>query len=336
MTRVMSRPRALLTLGAAAILATVSVALAHAWLSEAARQAASGAEPAGPKTVPLAVAARPLRYGDRLGPGDVRLVPWPESAVPPEGLNDLAWLGSAPGGASGAGPVVLKAMAENEPVLPGKITGLGAPSRLAATIAPGLRAARIRTQGAADMAALVGPGDRVDVLIAREVPGAGQGREQRRELRSDVLLRGLRVLGLERGLERGLEERPGRAGVAAGRARSVTLEVTLAQAQLLAVAEKVGALSLALRGFESFESKDAAESRPVSSRDLPAGPDLEAVQPAALPAAGAPAPLQASALPPDTRVRVVRGLEVSDYEVAREGSGSALRAIDAVKGGPLR
>ena len=246
----MIRPRALVTLGAAVVLAAISVVLARAWLSEAARQAARPVAPAVEtlQTRPLVVTARALSYGDRVGPDDVKLVPWPESSVPAQALHDLAWLEG--GGVQGLGPLVLRPMAANEPVLTSKISGFGAPSRLAATITPGLRATTIRAQGAPDMAALIGAGDRVDVLIAREVSRDGQ----ERELRSDVLLRDLRVLGLD--------ERASSPVTGTGRARAVTLEVTVEQAQILAVAEKVGVLSLALRGMAS---RDTAESRPVSS-----------------------------------------------------------------------
>ena len=321
----MIRPRALVTLGAAVVLAAISVALAHAWLSEAAQQAARPAAPAPDKlqTRPLVVAARALKYGDRLSAEDVKLVPWPESAVPSEALHDLAWLERSVEGRPGSKPVVLRPMAANEPVLTSKISGFGTPSRLAATIAPGLRATTIRAQGAPDMAALIGAGDRVDVLIAREVSRDGQARE----LRSDVLLRDLRVLGLDEGA----------TGAGAGRARAVTLEVSVEQAQTLAVAEKVGVLSLALRGMAS---RDPAESRPVSSHDLPAGPVPELLQPAALQvevlpeASAAVGPAEVISLSKGTLVRVFRGLEVFDYEVASEGAGDPLGLIDAAKAGP--
>lgn len=318
------RPRAILTLAVALILAGVSVALARAWLTQAARSPVQpvAQAPSAPETVRLVVAARPLGYGDRLRASDVKLVSWPKAAVPAGALHGLEWLTEETGGTEGPGRIVLRPMAANEPVLTSKVTGFGAPSRLAATIAPGMRATTIRTSGAPDMAALIGPGDRVDVLIARDVSAKGQDRE----LRSDVLLRDVRVLGLD-------EDSAGPASDRR-RARAVTLEVTVEQAQILAVAEKVGTLSIVLRGIAT---RDEAAGGPVSSHDLPAGRGRETVQPAAwLKAQSAKAGLIAKHLKPPAAspaatVRVFRGLEASDYEVAPEQPGAAIRMIDAAK-----
>ncbi len=313
--------RALGTLALAAVLAAISVALAHAWLTEAARRPVA-APAAGPETVSIVVAARDLGYGDTLRASDLKLADWPKAAVPPGAFQAVDSVIGAPG--TGA-PVVLSSIGTAAPVVTGKITGFGAPGRLGATIAAGMRAMTVGASGGGEMAALIGPGDRVDVLISREVRHEGQNRE----LRSDVLLRDVRVLGLDRD--------PLETGVPRGRAGPVTLEVTVEQAQKLAVAQKVGSLSLILRGLEGT---DADGSRPISSRDLPAGPEPRVAR-----VADPAAPVKADLLPEMVRdlagplfvpaarssIRVIRGLQESVYEVSPEAAGGAIATIDAAK-----
>jgi len=312
------QPRALVSLAVAVVLAGISVALARAWLMSVQVQQPSVAraeQADAPETVQVLVASRPLRYGDKLSREDIKFAAWPKSAVPPGALHKLDLLF----GKLGANPpIVMRPIETNEPVLANKITGFGAPTRLAATIAPGMRATTIGMSGAPDMAALIGPGDRVDVLISRNVSADGQ----ERVLISDVLLRDIRVLGLD--VEAGgpaSSKRP---------ARSVTLEVSVEGAQKLALAEKIGALSLALRGVKGGES---GVGRQISSRDLPTGLTTKVVwepdESSKAPVAGLAA--IPAAILTGTAVRVFRGLEETQYTVLPEGSRNALRAIDAAK-----
>ncbi len=312
--------RAFVTLSVALVLAGISVALAHAWLSAEAGRSAPAEEngKAAPQlaTVPLAVASRTLSYGERLRPADVKLVDWPKTAVPAGALHVLDRLIKTP---DMPAPVVLRPIAANEPILTDKISGFGPPARLAATIGPGMRAVVVKLGGPPGLARLIGPGDRVDVLIARE---GSQGARDR-DLRAAVLLQDVRVLGLE-------PATGGQGGASGARSRAVTLEVTMEQAHRLALAHKIGTLSLALRGLDG--AAPGREFRTVSSRDLPAGPerDAEVLAGAAweakdrgvLAAASVAAEQAADNLTSPSRpaVRIIRGLEASEYEVAPEAS----------------
>jgi pilus assembly protein CpaB len=316
--------RGLLILGLAALLAVASVFLARSWLLEAARenQASQTLDRSGPDTMPVVVAARPLRYGDKLTAADFKLLDWPRASVPAGSFQDLTWLEPEPGASQGSQRVLLRTLQANEPVMSSMISGLGANSRLAATIAPGKRAATINTSGISNLAEMIGPGDRVDVLIARQV----QGPEGGRELRSDVLLSDLRVLGFEDAV-------PG-AGGRAAHARSVTLEVTVEQAQTLAIGEKIGSLTLALRGLDPSAE---AGRQPVFSSELLGGQAAGALRqidwrnekPATPVRVEAPA--SPGSVGPGTTVRVFRGLESIQYEVALEAKASAVATIDAAK-----
>ncbi len=316
------QPRSLVSLAVALVLAGVSVALAHAWLTSVqVRQpsAALSGPSSGPEAVQVVVAARPLRYGDKLRPEDIKLAAWPKASVPPGALHRLEPLSGKPGDPA---PIVMRPVETNEPVLTSKITGFGAPARLAATIAPGMRATTVGMSGAQDMAALIGPGDRVDVLIARDVPSGGKDRV----LLSDILLRGIRVLGLD--------QDAGGPSSSKRPARSVTLEVSVEDAQKLALAQKIGTLSLALRGVMGGE---AGAGRQISSRDLPAGLVTKASwdrksPPKPLPKVNVAGILATPATEiSGAAVRVFRGLEETSYRVRLEGRRGTMHAIDAAK-----
>lgn len=317
--------RGLLVLSLAALLAAASVFLARAWLLAAVRenQASQIQVNSGPETVPVAVAARPLRYGEKVRAADFKLLEWPRAAVPAGSFQDLAWLQPDAGGTGGPERALLRTLQADEPILASMVSGLGTNGRLAATIAPGMRAATINTSGISNLAEMIGPGDRVDVLIARQI----QGPEGGRELRSDVLLSDLRVLGFE-------DSVPG-AGGRAAHARAVTLEVTVEQAQTLAIGEKIGSLTLALRGLESNAE---AGSQPIFASELlggRAGSTLQQIdwhkeKPAA--PAGTDTSAGSDGAVSGATVRVFRGLDSIQYEVALEGTAGAMGVIDAVKG----
>lgn len=312
------RLRGAALLGLALVMASVAVVLAHAWLKAAARPDADLAVAAAPKTVPVVVAAVDLDYGERLQPEHLKLVDWPKAAVPAgtfRAVRDIL------GGGIGSPPSTLRPIARDEPILGSRISGFGAPTTLAAAIAPGMRAAAIEVSSAGEMARLVRPGDRVDVLITRDTPDPQGGTA----LVAEVLVPDLRVLGLESAAG----VRPG----ATGNGRTVTLEVTVAQAQTLMLAQKLGTLSIALRGLDGagtaqtrriFSQELLGVNQPIVPAELAARTDRDAKSTRA--AIGKVMPQRAS-------VRVYRGLEASDYQVRPEDAdiSPALDAIDVAK-----
>jgi pilus assembly protein CpaB len=319
----MIRFRGAALLGLALVTASVSVLLAHAWLKSVARPDADQMATVAPETVPVVVAAADLNYGERLKPEHLRVVDWPEAAVP---AGTFRTVRDILGEDAESPPTVLRPIVRDEPVVGARISGFGGPPTLAATIAPGMRAAAIEVSAAGGMARLVRPGDRVDVLITRDTPDSRGGKT----LVAEVLVPDLRVLGF--GPAAGV--RPGPAG----NGRTVTLEVTVAQAQTLMLAQKLGSLSVALRGLDGAGT---TEARRISSQDLlGVGPPIVPTEITARLDRNAE-PVRAAideVMPQRASVRIYRGLEASDYEVLPEGAaiGPALRAIDAAKAGVAR
>lgn len=313
------RARPVATLGLALLLAGASVVLARGWIIQQNQKVAP------PPPIPqvtmtgVVVAAAPLRFGDEMTRDRVRLVDWPADAVPEGAFRSTERLFGPPGGAA---RMVLRAIETNEPILEAKITGFGAAASLSAMIAPGMRASTIPVNDVNGVAGFVRPGDRVDILLTRDAVDEGRGTS----LVTDILLQDMKVLGVD--------QSTGPAHDRPGVARAVTLEVTPVQAQKLTLAQKLGTLSLALR---HVRARDTDAPRTITVRDLRTGvaaaPDQAEPTP---PTADRAAPVAATSAaagpkPEVAAVRIVRGFEVSEYEVVSE----TLTAEDKVDLAPL-
>ncbi len=253
--------RAVLTLGAAFVMAGGAVLLTKNWLSNQV-QPPVVVERQGIETVPVVVAAAPLAFGAPVERGQLKVIQWPAESVPTgifASIDDVV---------DGEEPrVVLRAVAANEPLLPAKITGFGGRASLSAVIGGDKRAATIRVNDVNGVAGFVLPGDRVDIMLTRT--------DRNGELVTGVLLQTVRVLAVDQDYD-AENEQPVVA-------KAVTLEVSPNQAQKLALASELGSLSLTLRGEASTNQ---VVTRPVSTADLEgrkvtggkAGPSVQIVR----------------------------------------------------------
>ncbi|NDC59442.1 MAG: Flp pilus assembly protein CpaB, partial [Alphaproteobacteria bacterium] len=112
----------------------------------------------------------------------------------------------------------------------------------AATIRPGYRAVAMPITRDTAAANFIMPNDRVDVVLARKVDARGRGEG---EVRSDVILENVRVLSI------GEEIKPKDGEVKPIDGAVATLELAPRDVETLALARKLGDLSLALRAVES-------------------------------------------------------------------------------------
>jgi pilus assembly protein CpaB len=145
--------------------------------------------------------------------------------------------------------VVLTAIEPNEPVLSLKITGPGERATLSALVKPGMKAVTIRVNDVEGVGGFVLPGDRVDVVLTRQI--------EKGSATTEVVLQNTRVLAVDQSAD----ERAAKAAVA----KSVTLEVSTVEAQKVWLASSVGNLSLLLRkAGDIVETK----SRKITLNDL--------------------------------------------------------------------
>lgn len=240
----------------------------------------TGITTASAGVTPVVVANGPIARGQTLQPAMLRVVNFPTVSVPPASFRTVAQVLPA-----GAPPrLAMREFVANEPLVTAKLSGPGSKANLAGALTPGMRAVGVRVTDVAGVGGFVLPGDRVDVMVTRQV-GAGAAVSSVVQ----VLAENTRVLGVDQSSD---ADEPVVA-------KAVTLEVTPDQAQSISLAQAVGAVTLALR--------QAADGAPLARRSMTVS-DFSGVR--------APRPVRHRAAAPrlqTAQVRVTRGVEISGY-----------------------
>lgn len=179
------------------------------------------------RTVAVVVAASDIGFGQALTPDRLKLAEVPANALPAGSFERLEQL------TGGRGRAALRPIAANE-IITASALATGA-SRLSAAplLAPGRRALALPVDDVTGVSGLVFPGDRVDVLMTRTPEEAMP--------HAELVAQDLRVLAVGEDMNIARSQ--------PGAVKSVTLEVSPAQAQKLTLAVAAGRLSLALRHF---------------------------------------------------------------------------------------
>jgi len=192
------------------------------------------------QNVPLTrvfVSNKPLRYGQPLTKADVRIVAWPESAIPEGAFSDPEELF-----VEDKPRVVLRAMEKDEAILAVKVTKPGEDAGVASRLSQGMRAFTIRVDVASGVSGFLRPGDRVDVYWTGQVGKRDVTR---------LILEGIRLIAIDQIAD---EDRNNPIV-----ARTVTAEVSPGVVASLAQAQATGRLLLSLRGTEDNVSLGAIE-----------------------------------------------------------------------------
>jgi pilus assembly protein CpaB len=297
------RSRGLLLLLLALALGGAAVWLAAGWLDRAAQASAREArESAAVETVRLLVAARDLEPGDVLTPAMLTLADWPRPAVQPQHL-----VAQQVPPARLAGGIVRMAVAAGQPLTATHVIHRGEQGVLAALIAPGRRAVTIPVNAAAGLAGLVGPGDRVDILLTAALPGS-------RRIVGLTVVDNVRVLGVDRRLkaEQGDDQQ--------GPPATVTLEVTPRQAEAMAVAQEMGRLSLSLRNLAREDNaiapgggtwdSDVTRLPPATLAEARVGTEAALIAPAVAASAAPATAMPVQAAPAGNGPAVENGVQV--------------------------
>ncbi|HEX3708488.1 MAG TPA: Flp pilus assembly protein CpaB [Pseudolabrys sp.] len=239
------RASTIVMIGFAVVFGLLAVFIAQVWLNNQADMRAKNfnANKKPELTQTIVVAAKPLRFGTELSAAMLREVPWPKQAVPAGAFAKIGDL------LNGGRRVVLTAIEPNEPVLALKITGPGQRATLSALVKQGMKAVTIRVNDVEGVGGFVLPGDRVDVVLTRQI--------DKGSATTEVVLQDARVLAVDQIAD----ERAAKAAVA----KSVTLEVNTVAAQKVWLASSVGNLSLLLR--KAGDTSDT-KTRKITLKDL--------------------------------------------------------------------
>ena len=307
----MGGQRNLVIIGVAVLLGLLAVFIANSYFGAVEKNQARVAQEQ--KLARIVVASQPLAFGTALTADNLRLQNWPAMAVPQGAFTSLA-------AALAHNRVALRPIVINEPVLADKVSGLDGRATLAANLPPGMRATTIPISNVSGVAGFALPGTTVDVILTRQIPGDGA---QQQDQMSDVILENVHILAIDQLAD----EKTGEPKVGA----TATLQTDLYSAQKLALAQKIGTISLALR---NVENQQPAALTTVTVRDLPGGglykrarsqPSAAIVyQPRAYSGVPMAAPMAAAirSMSPGITgpmLSVYRGVEKSDYQVGPLG-----------------
>src|ERR1700761_9635575 len=266
-----------LLVGALFVAAVTAIMAKNMFGSAAAPQAAAAMapQPTGPQGL---VATKPLPVGTILGPDAVRFQPWPKDLV------DGAYYIKGQANADPTklqGTVVRSDIPAGQPITQGSLVSPQDRGFLAAALTPGMRAVTVPVGGATAVAGFVFPGDRVDLVLTTDVnvtasasttaasPVQVQVKDDRPLNTSETIIRNIRVLATDQRFD----NQPTPDGKQTVSSFSlVTVEATPKIAEEIAVAQKLGSLSLSLRPLADT-NQDLEKAIAAGDIDVPAGTD---------------------------------------------------------------
>jgi pilus assembly protein CpaB len=225
-----------------------SVALAAAGLAY--YVASSFMTPPAPVTVEkqvdstdVLVASSDIAVGQIVNEGNFRWVHWPKKAITPSYITKV---GSGPQKVHElVGSVARSALLAGEPITTQKLIKAGQGGVLAAILPQGMRAISTKIKAETAAGSLILPNDHVDVILIRHL----RGRSGQEENVSDTLFRNVRVMAIGQQIE--TKEGKKSADISASTA---TLELTPKQAEMMALANSMGEITLSLRSVADLSS----------------------------------------------------------------------------------
>ena len=246
----------IVSLGLSVLVGIAAVVFGRSWINseaEASRpEITSIAEPVAEVALTkIYVANANIKRGDELTIDSLRLADWPADYVPLGAITDPSSLINP----DGSQPFSLGTIVPGEPVLLNKLSSQRVGDTLAQLIEPGYRAISVEVDDATGVAGFVLPDHRVDVHSFRDLTGDFSNE---RVLRGDLILSNIRVLAIDQSFEEGQD--------GARLARTVTLQVTPEQANLVGIAVQAGTIGLALRRADDETEAEIATPKPRPSR----------------------------------------------------------------------
>jgi pilus assembly protein CpaB len=227
----------------------LAAGLAAAYLAKSNRAAPPPQMAATPEKVPakeVLVAAVDLAIGAKIGGADLKWLPWPADGV---GATMIVRKDNPDAISQFTNSIVRDSFVANEPISKDKLIKTDA-GYLAAILPEGKRALAISIdqRGSNSAGTLILPNDHVDVICIYK--DAAASRAQHGDVyRSETLLRNIRVLAIGPNVQEKNGDR-----VAVG--ETATLELDPRQVTAVALAQRTGTLTLALRSVADVNAPE--------------------------------------------------------------------------------
>jgi len=203
------------------------------------------------ETVDILVAKDDIGIGQTLTAQNMGWQTWPAATAgpqfiqkpsKPDALNEFS------------GAIARIAFASGEPIREAKVIKAGGSGFVAAMLPPGMRAVAMEISPEAGAGGFILPNDHVDVILTRIEKAS-----QEEFVTAETILADVQVLAIDQTIE----EKNGQRTIVG---KIATLALNPRQTETLALARRMGALSLALRGLRDSNQPTASNSDTVANR----------------------------------------------------------------------
>ncbi len=181
-------------------------------------------------TRPVVIAFKDVSEGKAIDRASVTVAEWPINTVPAGAFSSID---------SVVNRVTRIDVFRGEVIVPGRLAPDGTTPGLQVKITPGKRAMAVRIDDVSGLNGMIQPNSRVDVLVTT--------RDASQKDVAKTFMSNMRVLAVGTATTTGADNRPIQAP-------TVSLEVTPAEAERLAIATGTGRISLELRGYGDPDS----------------------------------------------------------------------------------
>ncbi|RTZ45346.1 Flp pilus assembly protein CpaB [Candidimonas sp. SYP-B2681] len=257
----MSRPLKLILLFIGALVLALAARSLYISLSQAGQPSADSNA-----VVQIRIAAGQLPAGLLLRNEDLDWRAAPRSGVPAGAITE-----DSTAARDITGVMLRRDMKPGAPVLERDVIRPNAPGFLSAALKPGMRAVSVAVDNVSGNAGLIQPGDYVDMILVQETGGRGnmgfgfpESEAKARSVVSETVVEKARVIAVGSEFLQYQEESSARKDTGRNAARTVTLEVQPRAAEAIAVAARLGTITLALRSFARTERNGAHEDAGVT------------------------------------------------------------------------
>ncbi len=282
--------RMILLVGFALLSAAATFFLAKTWIDsqrDAIRRQAESLKPTTTESVNVLVAKADLPSGLIVKRDHMEWKPWPEKGVGKnflmEGRDKMEDVVDS---------VVRGGIVMGEPIVKGRVLKPGDRGFMAAVLKPDMRAISVKVKVDNSVSGFIKPGDHIDLLLSHTVTPTNSVPPRQHKI-AETILSDLRVIAVDQTSN----DQNGQASVS----KTITLEVTQKQSEIITVAKNVGSLSFVLRSLPRENAKANQVAKRVNRRSRTWDSEASRV----LPSVGGPR----------NQIEVVRGVEQQSISI---------------------
>jgi pilus assembly protein CpaB len=209
------------------------------------------------ETTDVLVASGDIALGQIIKESDFQWQSWPAASASGSFIKRSSNAG-APKQLSGS--IARAPMIAGEPIRELKLVRADGSGFMAAILPEGMRAVSTEISPETGAGGFILPNDRVDVILSRK-NGQSEGQESADAAVSQIILGNVRVLAIDQTIE----EKFDKDGKKSVLGKTVTLELSPAQTETLAMARQTGTISLALRSMADASKSNNDAAKPEST-----------------------------------------------------------------------